>query len=83
MPAAIAAGSAEDLGDKVPMAGLVNTTGAEPEVEFKNLGSFFHASFNSNAADGETITAVELNVAGANITGFKKVVDAMIAQGVC
>ena len=69
MPAAIAAGSAEDLGDKVPMAGLVNTTGAEPEVEFKNLGSIFHASFNSNAADGETITKVELSVTGANISG--------------
>lgn len=70
MPEAVTAGSAEDLGDKVPMAGIIPTGSAsDPVVTFKNLGSILRVSFNSSAADGETITAVELNVTGANITG--------------
>ena len=70
MPDAIEAGSAEDLGDKVPMAGILPAGNAtDPVVTFKNLGSILHVRFNSSAAEGETITAVELSVEGANITG--------------
>jgi len=73
MPDAITAGSAADLGDKAPMAGIipagaVNSNG-NPVATFKNLGSILRVRFNSAAADGETITGVKLDVTGANITG--------------
>lgn len=70
MPAAVEAGSAEDLGDKVPMAGILPAgSSADPVVTFKNLGSILRVIFKSSAAEGETITGVELSVTGANITG--------------
>ena len=72
MPEAVTAGSADDLGNKVPMSGIIANSGNSTDVpvaQFKNLGSILRVSFNSAAADGETITSVELSVEGANITG--------------
>ena len=66
MPASVTAGSAEDLGDKVPMAALISANGV---AQFKNLGSILRVRFNSEYTDGETISDVELSVTGANITG--------------
>ena len=66
MPASVTAGSAEDLGDKVPMAALISSDGV---AQFKNLGSILRVRFNSEYTDGETISDVELSVTGANITG--------------
>ena len=66
MPASITAGSAEDLGDKTPMAALISSDGV---AQFKNLGSILRVRFNSEYTDGETISDVELSVTGANITG--------------
>lgn len=68
MPAAIVAGDASDLGNKLPLCGLIPAS-ETPEASFKNLGSILYVRFNSTAADGETITAVELNGSGVNITG--------------
>ena len=68
MPAAVTAGSADDLGDKLPLCGIVPMSDT-PEAKFKNLGSVLYVRFNSTAADGETITAVELSGSGVNITG--------------
>lgn len=66
LPTAISAGSAEDLGDKLPMAAVVTSNEV---AQFKVLGSVLRARFNSAFEDGETITDLELTVAGANITG--------------
>lgn len=66
MPEAIAAGSTEDLGDKVPMAALISS---ERVAQFKNLGSILRVRFNSAYTHGETITRVELSGSGVNITG--------------
>lgn len=66
MPDAVAAGSAEDLGDKMPMAALISADGV---AQFKNLGSILRVRFNSAYTDGETITRVELSGSGVNITG--------------
>ena len=66
MPDAVAAGSAEDLGDKTPMAALISADGV---AQFKNLGSILRVRFNSAYTDGETITRVELSGSGVNITG--------------
>ncbi len=71
MPEAVTAGSAEDLGDKTPMAALISS---ERIAQFKNLGSILRVRFNSTHADGETISDVELSVTGANITGSSEVV---------
>ena len=68
MPAAIVAGDASDLGNKLPLCGLIPAS-ETPVASFKNLGSILYVRFNSTAADGETITAVELNGSGVNITG--------------
>lgn len=68
MPAAIVAGDASDLGNKLPLCGLIPAS-ETPKASFKNLGSILYVRFNSTAADGETITAVELNGSGVNITG--------------
>lgn len=72
MPAAVTAGSADDLGDKLPLCGIVPMSDT-PEAYFKNLGSVLYVRFNSTAADGETITAVELSGSGVNITGSGEV----------
>lgn len=72
MPAAVTAGSADDLGDKLPLCGIVPMSDT-PEADFKNLGSVLYVRFNSTAADGETITAVELSGSGVNITGSGEV----------
>ncbi len=78
MPAAITAGSAEDLGDKVPMAGIIPADSRDADgnynVTFKNLGSILRVRFNSTADEGETITGVKLDVTGANITGTGAVI---------
>ena len=66
LPTAISAGSAEDLGDKLPMAAVVTSNEV---AQFKVLGSVLHARFNSAFDDGETISELELTVAGASITG--------------
>lgn len=68
MPEAVSAGSVEDLGDKIPLCGIVPAS-ANPAATFKNLGSILYVRFNANAADGETVTAVELSGSGVNITG--------------
>lgn len=68
MPEAVSAGSVEDLGDKIPLCGIVPAS-ANPVATFKNLGSILYVRFNANAADGETVTAVELSGSGVNITG--------------
>lgn len=68
MPASVSAGDVNDLGEKLPLCGIVPAT-ASPAVEFKNLGSVLYVRFNAAAADGETITAVELSGSGVNITG--------------
>ena len=68
MPEAVTAGSADDLGDKLPLCGIVPAS-ADPTAAFKNLGSVLYVRFNSTATDGETITAVELSGSGVNITG--------------
>ncbi len=70
-------GDLTDLGTKVPMAGIIPVDARDgegyPQVTFKNLGSILRVRFNSSAAQGETITAVELSVTGANITGSGKI----------
>lgn len=68
MPEAVSAGSVEDLGDKIPLCGIVPAS-ANPVATFKNLGSILYVRFNSKNADGETITALELSGSGVNITG--------------
>lgn len=70
-------GDLTDLGKKVPMAGIIPVGARDgegyPQVTFKNLGSILRVRFNSSAAEGETITAVELSVTGANIYGGGKI----------
>ncbi|MBR6346196.1 MAG: hypothetical protein IKR69_02285 [Bacteroidales bacterium] len=68
MPAAVVAGDAADLGDKLPLCGTIPAS-ENPVASFKNLGSILYVRFNSAAADGETITALELSGSGVNITG--------------
>ena len=72
MPGAVSAGSAADLGDKLPLCGIIPAgakAGTNPEATFKSLGSILKVSFTSQAAEGETITAVELSGTGVSITG--------------
>lgn len=68
MPEAVSAGSAADLGDKLPLCGTIPATDS-PVASFKNLCSVLHVRFNAAVADGETITAVALSGSGVNITG--------------
>ena len=65
--------SAEELpGLKTPLAGII-PAGARlaenPVVTFKNLGSVLHFSFDSEHADGETITGLTLSCTGAALAG--------------
>lgn len=76
MPAAIEAGDAEDLGNKIPLGGIIPAgakVGSNPVVTFKSIGSILKVSFTSPAAEGETITAIELSGSGVSITGTGKV----------
>lgn len=72
MPAAIEAGDAEDLGNKIPLGGIIPAgakVGSNPVATFKSIGSILKVSFTSPAAEGETITAIELSGSGVSITG--------------
>lgn len=68
MPEAVVAGDAADLGNKLPLCGLIPAS-ETPVASFKNLGSVLYVRFNSTTTDGETITGVELSGSGVNITG--------------
>ena len=72
MPEAIGAGDTADLGDKLPLGGIIPAgakAGVNPVATFKSIGSILKVSFTSPAAEGETITAVELSGTGVSITG--------------
>lgn len=76
MPGAVGAGSAADLGDKLPLGGVIPAgakVGSNPCATFKSIGSILKVSLTSPAAEGETITSVELSGSGVSITGTGKV----------
>ena len=61
MPDAIAAGSAEDLGDKVPMAGILPAGNADdPVVTFKNLCSILRVRLTGSKSDTRKVSWVSV-----------------------
>ena len=67
MPGPVAVGSVEDLGDKLPMAGIIpaNQGKPYPTVTFRNLGSVLRVQLTGC----ETITSVTLSNTGVALAG--------------
>ena len=57
MPEAVAAGSAEDLGDKTPMAALISS---ERVAQFKNLCSVFRVRLTGNKSESRRVSWVQI-----------------------
>lgn len=64
MPEAVEAGSVENLGDKVPMSGLIVAGDAQPKASFKSLCSILRVRLTGNADDfdaGVRVSSVSLS----------------------
>lgn len=61
MPALVKVDDTADLADKNPMGGFVVEKSGVMTASLKNLGAVLSLNFVSKAAEGETITAVEIS----------------------
>ena len=57
----------------------ISWTAAEVDAKLHQIMSAIHEQCVEHGKDGKYINYVK----GANIAGFRKVADAMLAQGVC